>query len=776
MKQPIIFKVLESEECAGILAPYILSSEINDLVESLYSKNKDLIDMINSLPDEILRGSVPRAYKRLPYESMVESHYTGNSNSYGNPVISGAQVSTDANNVNTSILPPHKIYYTNPNNLTDPRYESNIYNPCLRDATNRGIFQTGNYPEEVKDYSSNTNNTINITSGHCQYVDEKERYMINKMVSSMINSSMNSIVDLQIQNILTALIQADMIPVKYPIINGLRVILETIAQVLDEMPKAAIDILRFGLYTDTNRSILSPHKVSVIRPFICTKGNEYSEYIKDILLSVLRSYPNTVEVSVLSDDQFITVHSNCPVDLDFECSIDIDPMSSVSRFTMLFTDINKFKPDVILSVHVPPCVQPLFPGNHMAIPYGSSGKLSFMINHYDEYDIDGIVLNRRFYRIDDLYNERINSFRGLGIVSIKATLKEFDNYSALLELNYVGMMKDLNIDLMAIRVLDNTECEIEDMEVGYELSETQVLNVSFDNRTIASSNGVCPCMAENVDDENDNVAEDDTSETENLPNESDETEKQYHLTVNVPFNNSITSIRRPDDIIVHKIIRTFDDNGICDSFEYEDVTDGFSKTLVGVNKDTLVMANRIDLATKITDKSEYIVKFGRGSLYTTLKVLTESLPATNSEDVLHFAIDPFGCTFALLEDTVEDYPKWLNPVKPEDGDSEEPTDSEEVTPDNPDDNGDKIPTNPDSSNPEDSEGDIENTPDEPTGDIENNDGDSTENGDYGTIDTSEKEPIEPGSSNTDDDGEVENTENTESETDNNEESLEDTIE
>lgn len=680
MRLPIIFKVLESEECAGILAPYILSSEIYNLVESLYNKNKDLINMINSLPNEVVRGSVTRSYKNLPCDSLIESHYTGNSNSYGDPIISGAQASGESNHINLSVLPPHKVYFDD-SKLTNPRYEANIYNPCLRDASGRDVFQTGSYPNTTGSTSSSDSSNskfTNTTSKCCRKQSEKESYVMAKMLESMMDSSIESIAKLQIQNVLTALIQSNRIPTSYSVITGLRVILETVSLLSDKKPEVLISIHRFGLYTETMRSVLLPSKASVIKQFICIDDNEHFDYIKETLSSVLHSYPDTVEISVLTSEQFSRIHSSCPVDLDFECGLYTNPNSSSNEFSITLTDINRFRPDVILDIHVPSHIQPLFPGHQIAVPCGTSGKLSFMLNERDKYELDGVELNGRFYNISTLCDDVFEPSIGKELLSIKGKIKEIDNSSALFELSYIGIYDNINIDLRTISVLDRLECEIDDVEVNYQLSELKVLELCLDN---SISHGTCSCTEENDSGEDAGTNVDDTSGTESLPNDQDKI--CYHLRLNIPFTNPIMAIRMPDNITVHRLIRSFNEEGELSNLLYEDVTDKFNKSLVGTVKDTLVVSNQIDFNTIIEDISEFIITFGRGSLYTPLKVLTESLPATNSEDTLHFAIDPVRCVFALLEDDDNDFPEWVVPVKEELGEDavntpDYPSDSEEI--------------------------------------------------------------------------------------------------
>lgn len=681
MNTPIIFRVLESEECAGILSPYILSSEIVDFMKTFHTKNKKLLDMINASPNEVLRGSVLRAYKKLPYESIIESSYTGNSNPYGDPVISGAQASGNANSIRTELM-PHIVYEDSTNTKW---YGSAIYNPCLRDSSDPvGGFPTGNYPEKVQNYTtSQTNNSV-VGNGSETYssnmgccCNHKEGFVVNKLLTSITTTSLSAIVEIQIENILSALLQADRIPVKQPIIHGLRAILQTIANISRKDSSFLTDIYRFGLYTEPTRSILNPETAYClkVRPFICV-SDRGMDYVRTELFSVLKSYTDTTEISVLSQDQFINIQRTCPINLDFECELSRGTESS--EFNLTFTDINKFRPDVVIGLEFPACIQPLLPGNRIAVPYGSSGTLSFILNRGGnrDYDIDGIVLNGRYYTIGELVKED-NNIGGYGLTGLTATLVEVRNSSTLFKLNYIGLSSNITISIRTLFVLDRMECEIDDLEVTHTLLSTLVIKNSFNMEDITINNAQCILTSGIEESENLDTNEDESLEVETTPSEPENAETEYRLEVSVPFTTEIKGIRFSNYIVIHKVLRCFDTNGNCTKCNYEDVTDSFIM-MTSVNGSSLLPCNKLIFTTWLKDASEYIITFRKGALLTTLRVLTESLPATNSEDKLHFAINPVEDEFVLLEDTIEDYPEWLKPSLPESEDT--PTEEPEQPP------------------------------------------------------------------------------------------------
>lgn len=682
MSTPIIFRVLESEDFEGTLSPYILSSEIVDFMKAFYSKNEELIKMINASPNDVVRGSVSKIHNKLPYESVVTSSYTGNSNSIGDPIIVGPLPSGTVEDVDasTEILPPHTVFQKSGSSY----YESNIYNPCLRDASvsKSGVFPTGDYPKEVQNYAPSIPNRENAYYCHDIGVHHKHEHgkLALKMLTSIVDSSISSIADIQIENILSALIQSRQIPLKLDIVYGLKAILKTIEKISKTDQSYLTDIYRFGLYTEQVRSISHPGARHIVRPFICISRRN-TDFIKDELQSLLKSYPDDVSISILSLEQFNTIQSMYPINLDFECSVSYE--YNYSEFSIVFANANKFRPDVVIGLKIPECMQQLFPGNQIAVPYGSSGKLSFILNNSDarNYDVDGIVLNGRFYSIIDLLNKD-NGIREYGLAGIYATITELPT-SSLIEINYVGICSNMTLELKTLYVLDRLECEIEDLDVKHELTECLVIKTLLDKPTIAIDNVTSKSSLENREEENTETTTDESSEEENPETETEERQKTYDLELYIPFTSEIRKIRKMDAIKVEKIVRYFDENGNCIGFTREDVKDKFN-VLLEMTYTSLVASNIIHLSTLLQESSEYIITFGKGSLSTSLKVLTESLPATNSEDELHFAINVKDNTFLILEDgcTNEDFPEWMKPVLPSEEEPEEPGEGD-TDPENP---------------------------------------------------------------------------------------------
>lgn len=654
MNIPTLFRISESEEYKGILAPYLLTSEIVSLYSKFRTLNKGYIDYVNSIPDvtSYIHGNMVSYHHKRPYESVISTPYNGNSNPVGDPIISDKTFSE-------SVLPPHKVYYGNEG--TDPRYESNIYQPCLRDPEDKNkVFNTGGYPNNVSSGSID-----DTASGNAAWVTEslsikkKEKEMLNKF----IDSTHQDIVDIQISNLIMTLIQTNRIPIKLEVIYSLKVLLKAIYENQINEKVRAKAIHRFGIYSFKSKSVKYVNEENLdsyrLMAYICVEDESDASIMNERIMKMMDLVPCQVSIAIVTPEQFATIQNTCPIHLNFECNT--LNMQDMTIIELTYTDIDRFKPDVPINITCPASIEPQFPGKLITVPCGSSGQLKFMSSMVSSSPeiVYGLVLNKTcFISLTNLLNKEV-PIREYGLLGLTATVQTTDFHS-IFTLNYTGVTRPLDIELKTIPVLDQMEFDAELLEIKYSLMKYNATNL-----TPALDNQVSSLNLEN-EDEPSEVVDNTESENEEIEQKTNST-----LVVKVPFTD-VFKIWQSDLIDIKKVIRGFGEDGECKLISFEKIDDVVIREgdlVDGVNM------KELELHIPVDSNTECVVEFNTGSLLTYKKVLSESLLATNSGNIeLHFAINVETGKFDLYDgvELLADCPEWWLPKSDSENIEEEP--------------------------------------------------------------------------------------------------------
>lgn len=673
MYTPMILKIYESKECEGVLAPFILSSEISELVYSLYNKNTKLYNLLQSISDvtSVSGGVKYDNTKRVYGISHCSCDGTNSVDSSAIKSLKGSSALTEAEKVaannKTQVLPPHKVHF-NTNGDPQPVYESNIYTPCLHEPSDHfapevkaGIFPTGTYPNEVPTYSSmeeysevasntiESNATSNCSCSATSLHSEQEKMSLKKrcLEKELIYNSFEGIKDMQISNLLSALIQSNKVPLNYELIQTLRIILDTVVSNNVSIQNIASMVKRIGIYSQTARSISCPDTKTYLKVFVQVDAECHKDSVTNILKSVLSSYSENISVVLFNPNEFASIQQTFPINLCFDCSISEDISTPIATFDMILINANTFVTNVKIHASASRNVQIASPSPIMEVPQGTSGELQFIVHSVGDraYTVDKIRVNNKVYSISELISKN-NSIADFGYSGLSATVVSANSpdVSEIFTLRYSNISADLFVHVQCIEVLSVDECKIEENSIKVELSETKSHQL-----VIGDTSSVNTLGDSSEAGENETGSRSDTNNNGVSTPTISSTTKKLYIDMILPFNNNITKLRRPELIKVYKVQRTFTEYNECTDIKLEQV-DLFKIDLGNaLDINSLVKNSAIRAGGGcVMDNAEFLMVIERGALMSTKTVANATLPATNDELRLHFAIDYISKAFELM--------------------------------------------------------------------------------------------------------------------------------
>ena len=645
---PLLLDIYESSECAGVIAPYIVKDQIDSLIESMQKSQKSLKEVIDSIPDMTSVRSPLRG--NIAIDGVVEAEHDGN---FG----------YQEENNEPGVLTPHKVSYDTHGNKI---YEANIYIPCAHDPSvhdklkpsmggtfsssfqshsgstncNRSVYQTGSYPDEVAQYPtmSEINNPKDY-SGICECCKPVETKLTpadkKRLNKSLFSEWLEYIQGIQIDNLISALIQANKMPLDPLLIEAFKVALKTAFN--GRTLGRGVNVKKVGILTKKIHTIAAPHDRCSLEVFVEVENEHQKRMIGVQFAEVLKFCQPGVEISILSSNEFLKAQRLYPINVCFTCNIAERLSMELIFMELTLTNKNLFVQDVTIFTKGTKYVNPN-QSSAIKVAQGSSTSVMFQIGEkgiQKKYAVNKIHLNSHTYTMEELLDTTIqkNTFE---YSDLKVTEYSFDSgISQIFELNISNIMQNVVISIDAIEILPETE-----FNVKKENAKVSLISQNADETVPVYDGPLYTVDNESESVENISSISTDTDNNDVLEEES--SPKSYILTcsLTVPFTHQLMQFKDKNAITVSKVTRASDKVIIGRVDTTKDVEITLQREYVSaenlVHNETVVSF----LISGIKENSEYEIKIGEKSLIARYMNGNLSENVTNSDlEEIHFAVD-----------------------------------------------------------------------------------------------------------------------------------------
>lgn len=536
MRKPIMLSIRESKECKGMISQYLVRDEFYQLYQKINETSKDILDRIDSTLDGIIVTGLRPVKSIGPVLTKPTHAFPSNNNSYGDPIIGGPSSTGDYQKTVTiggTPLPPYRIHMSESGEYVT---DSEIYHPCLRDPGytealgsrrdqyRAGVFQTGGYPENVKQYECPSENRPNgsatsmCASNHNEISESIKR---NKTLEAEIMSPLfESIAKAQVLNLISSLEQSS-VKLSLETLRSLKALMYAIITLpFEDYHVALSSITRIGVATTSKKSMFKnkAHSNTSQAVFVEMSGSDdartlVGQHIQSVLIK--NALNDKHFVMVVSPEQYKEVQRCFPINICFHTSIMEESYADV--LTMTAVNENRFTEDVAIILVSTPYVEFFGPSSGILVPMGSSGTLNFNITTPEDslYIVDSVRVNNKVYKLSDLMSNNKLPVNDYAYSSLSATITETGKTSSILSLSYTNLTASINVSINLIKIIDSEEFYID-------LSNTRAYN-SKDN-----------------------------------------------LLGYISFSQDVERINDANLIKVYEVIRSFDDEGERVTVEYED--------------------------------------------------------------------------------------------------------------------------------------------------------------------------------------------------------------
>lgn len=618
MKLPTLLDIYESPECEGIISPFIVKSEIEDLVNLLISKQEKLyhvLDCISSMT--IISG------KHNNTISPPAQNPTVKNNLKFDQSVGGGVLSDDA-----VVLPPHAVHYDPEKNTV--QFESNIYQPCLRDhkpnkSEDQKAFETGKYPNDVQ-ISSFLNELVDYSKhyiemdcesnyNHCHCGKDYDTILRYKDIlkEQMIYSWINNIRYIQVDNLVSALIMSNKMKIDPSLIESFKIILNGISS-----HELISHVAKLGIINLKVNTISRPHTTHVPSIFIQLTGNPMNSDLDSNIELLKNMLPNKTHLIVFTEREFGLAKHNYQIPICFNCTYGGYVKNDIPIFEMTMVNENLFIPDLcikfksaidgIVSIAGSPVSKFIVAGE-------SSGLIEFVIGSHSterprNYTIRSIIVNgHHSYTLRQLLYDDISECEYVKL-SGKMQLSDTKDFR-IFTLSYNVLRSNLDIYMIPIMLLPESEFGVDLRNINYTVKRTLPMN---------------------------------------LRGRVEPTQKALQL--QIPFTKPIDSFEDVSKIFTGYIVnREFNaETGKWDKEEYIQ-TDDILLSISSLKNDTLVKEKTLTVSINhVSDITEFYIQILPEVLHTTYVENGLRKEALNEDELyIHFVFDPTTENVEILE-------------------------------------------------------------------------------------------------------------------------------